>query len=118
MIISKGSKIHLELDDVNEIIFVTQGLYDIGYEINKTERYAVRMKENTQIGGFECSYDKRSHYIYRAFTELNTFFIRKKDWRAFYDSHPGFYRDIRKKFLFKFYLNLKPTIQKHKLKIE
>ena len=27
--------IYNELDDVNEVIFIETGLYDIGYEINK-----------------------------------------------------------------------------------
>lgn len=28
-----------ELDDANEILFVTSGLYDIGYNVNKSVKY-------------------------------------------------------------------------------
>jgi len=32
---NKGTLLFTELDDVNEVIFVEHGFYDIGYEINK-----------------------------------------------------------------------------------
>lgn len=32
---NKATLLFTELDDVNEVIFVENGFYDIGYEINK-----------------------------------------------------------------------------------
>lgn len=32
---AKSKLLFAELDDVNEVIFVEHGFYDIGYEINK-----------------------------------------------------------------------------------
>ena len=35
--------IYVELDEVNEILFIEQGEYDIGYEVNKTEKFKLRL---------------------------------------------------------------------------
>jgi len=32
---NQGKFLFTELDDVNEVIFIEEGFYDIGYEINK-----------------------------------------------------------------------------------
>ncbi len=37
--IHKGEMIARILDDSNEILFVFQGIYNIGYEINRKNRY-------------------------------------------------------------------------------
>jgi len=44
--------IYNELDDVNEVIFVKTGMYDVGYEINKKVSLKLRMPNKTVIGGF------------------------------------------------------------------
>lgn len=48
---------------------------------------------------------------------MNTYFIRKKDWHEIYFLHQEFFKDLRKKFLFTFYLKINPIIQRHKLKM-
>ena len=35
--------INNELDEVNEILFIEKGEYNIGYEVNKTEKFKLRM---------------------------------------------------------------------------
>jgi hypothetical protein len=39
--IKKYEKIFGELDDVNEVLFVCEGKYKIGYTINNRERYVI-----------------------------------------------------------------------------
>jgi hypothetical protein len=60
---------------------VCKGQYDIGFEINKKEMYVLRQPESTVIGGYECSYEKRSNYSYRAHTVIQAYFLRKKYWK-------------------------------------
>jgi CRP-like cAMP-binding protein len=38
----RGQKILQELDEVTEIYFIVSGYYDIGFEINKKEKYVLR----------------------------------------------------------------------------
>jgi hypothetical protein len=51
--------IYVELDEVNEILFIESGEYDIGYEVNKTEKFKLRLKKNTVIGAFNICFNKR-----------------------------------------------------------
>lgn len=38
----KGSIIFEELDEINEVIFVQNGIIDVGFAINKLKKFAVR----------------------------------------------------------------------------
>lgn len=51
--------INNELDEVNEILFIEKGEYNIGYEVNKTEKFKLRMGQNTVIGAFNICFNKR-----------------------------------------------------------
>ena len=42
-IFSPREVIYVELDEVNEILFIESGEYDIGYEVNKTEKFKLRL---------------------------------------------------------------------------
>lgn len=50
--IKKGTIIARELDECNEILFVYDGRYNIGYEINKRVRFRKQFGCSTIIGGF------------------------------------------------------------------
>ena len=41
-----------ELDEVNEVIFFMSGAIDIGFEINRTQNYVLRIDNNILIGGY------------------------------------------------------------------
>ena len=58
-IFSPREVIYVELDEVNEILFIEQGEYDIGYEVNKTEKFKLRLGQNTVIGAFNICFNKR-----------------------------------------------------------
>ena len=48
----RGQILANEMEEALEIIFVEQGEYNVGYEINKKPFYRVRFGQSTQIGGF------------------------------------------------------------------
>ena len=48
-----------ELHEVNEIIFLEHGLVNVGYEVNKIERFKIRLGEASIIGAFEMCFKKR-----------------------------------------------------------
>jgi adenosine/AMP kinase len=41
-----------ELDECNEVLFVIDGRYNVGYEVNKNVRYRKQFGYSTLIGGF------------------------------------------------------------------
>ena len=46
-----------ELDEFNEIIFVTIGTVFIGYEINKVKNYCIKYTDKCVIGAFGCTFN-------------------------------------------------------------
>ena len=53
-----------ELDEVQEIIFFTQGMYQIGYSINKKESYPLKYNGCNVLGAYGITFNKRSNFIY------------------------------------------------------
>ena len=58
-ILYRNKVIYKELDEVNEILFIESGEYDIGYEINKKQHYKIRLGSKTVIGAFNLCFNKR-----------------------------------------------------------
>ena len=76
----KGSILFEELEEVNEVIFVSRGNVDIGYEINKQKKYVVRLSDNIVIGAYNCAYNVRTLFVYKCYTECHGYSIRKENW--------------------------------------
>lgn len=55
----KDEIIFRELDEVNELLFIERGEYDIGYEVNKLDKFKMRMGSKTVIGAFNICFNKR-----------------------------------------------------------
>jgi hypothetical protein len=68
----------------------------------------------TILGGFECSYNRRSSFIYRCSQTIKAYFIRKNNWKSIEDTFPGFYQEMRRTLLFKFYTSVVPLMRMEK----
>lgn len=90
----KGQLIYKELDDVDMVLFLMKGSYRAGFVINQKEKLVIQhpsqeKKEEEHIddvtsnlldkgfivGGFECSFNCRSQYLYRCHQTISGFFI-------------------------------------------
>ena len=107
--------IYYELDEVNEIIFVEEGKYDVGYEINKVKKFKLRLTKNSVIGAFNVLFDRRQNFIYRAYTDCKGYFIRKIGWKKILNMYPEFKPILRKKVLFEFFFQVRKPIDRFKL---
>ena len=87
--ILKKEMILIELEDINEVLFIENGYYDIGFEINKRSKYVIR-RSRSVIGNFEVSFNKRSYFNMRAFSDCEGFFIRKRCWKSLTANYPRF----------------------------
>tara|TARA_B110000285_G_scaffold97667_1_gene111467 strand:+ start:142 stop:297 length:156 start_codon:yes stop_codon:yes gene_type:complete len=47
------------------VLFISEGEVNAGYVINSKAKMVIRIKNANSIGGFECSYDRRSVYVYK-----------------------------------------------------
>ena len=66
-----------EMEECLEVLFVEQGRYHIGYEINKKRFFKLQFGVSTNIGGFNVCYKKRFFFIYRAKTDISCLAIRR-----------------------------------------
>lgn len=57
-----------ELDEVNEVLFFTNGIYKIGFEINHTKTYPLRFKNSNIIGSYGATFHEKSEFIYKTVT--------------------------------------------------
>lgn len=64
---SKQQIIFDELAEVNEVIFFTKGVVDIGFEINRKINYVLRLDRDILIGAYNVVYNKRSKYNYKTY---------------------------------------------------
>lgn len=92
----------MELDEVSEIIFVESGEYDIGYEVNKKEKFVLRLGARTVIGAYHVCFNKRQIFIHRTKTECHGYFIRKSKWKDIMDEFPEFFVILKRKVLFEY----------------
>jgi len=69
--------IYDDMEEVEEIIFVTSGTYTIGYTINSNEYFALKLGSKSIIGDYSVMFNKRSEFLYRAFSNMDCQAIRK-----------------------------------------
>ena len=79
-----------------------KGKYRTGYAVNNQEMLKLQLTKGSTIGAFECSYDRRSKYIYRASTDVEGYFINKRSWKLLELNHPLFFRTVRRRALHHF----------------
>ena len=63
--ILKETIIQDELEEINCVYFLTNGVYEIGYEINAEHYFKISYKNNNVIGAFEINTYKKSEWIYK-----------------------------------------------------
>ena len=79
--------IYDELDEVNEVIFINQGTYEIGFEMNRIQNFVLRYKDSNVIGAYGVTFNKRTLFLYKTVTTCQGFFIRRNAWRNLINEH-------------------------------
>ena len=64
---TKNTVIYRELEEINAVIFITNGTHEIGYEVNGESKF--------------IPFDKKSQFIYKTVTECHGYFIRRNKWK-------------------------------------
>jgi hypothetical protein len=96
------------------VTFIVDGQFDVGYEINKITKFKMRIQGNNQIGGFECSYNRRSQVIYKISSNSDGFFIRKKNWNEISKLYPEYFARMRRNCLFFYVKKIRRNINNQK----
>ena len=93
---AKGTVLFEELEEISEVIFVSKGLVDIGYEINKKKKYVLRYSNKVVIGAYNCCFNTRAAFIYRCKSDCSGYSIRKSEWKNILSEEPEIQHVIEK----------------------
>jgi len=66
-----------ELDECNEILFVDEGYYKVGFRVNNTEYLPLIFSKSTYIGAYNVMFMVRHELLYKSMTPMFCFAIRK-----------------------------------------
>lgn len=113
---SKHSILVDELDEFNEISFISKGQVVIGYEINKQRRYCIQFNDKCVIGAYGITFNKRAAFIYTALTHVEGFFIRKQEWLDILQISPEIAFVIKKNVLMDYLCKIRLKVMVNKRK--
>lgn len=65
-----------ELDDCSEILFVEEGFYKVGFQVNNTEYLRLIFGKSTSIGAYNVMFMVRHELIYKATSSMFCFALR------------------------------------------
>jgi hypothetical protein len=85
---TEESMLFEELDEINEVIFILDGVIDLGFQINKIKRYVLRFDCNFVIGAYNCTFNERSSFIYKCRTQCTGYYLRKHTWKELLNEYP------------------------------
>ena len=101
-----------ELEEVNEIVFLIDVAFQVGFTINNKKYFRMEIK-NKGIGVFYCTFNKKSTYVFRTKQACEVaYFVRKKNWSKIINSEDtaelcGIIKQkIKKKYVSMFETNL------------
>lgn len=96
--INTGTLFINELDECPEILFVMEGKYDVGYQINNAKYYRRQFGHSTVIGGFQMAFNKKYIFVYKARTTMSCYSLRKKSYKKLADTFTTFEDSLKVRF--------------------
>ena len=105
-----NSMIFEELDDINEVIFIQKGIVDIGYQMNKSTKYVVRYENKTLIGGYNCTFNMRIIFCYKARSDCEGSSIRKHKWMHILEEFPELGDLVKRNVEIDYFKNIKNKV--------
>jgi hypothetical protein len=83
--IEKNTTLFAEQDEITEVYFLMNGIYEIGFTANLEKFFPMRYQHYSVIGAYAVTYLKRSAFIYRTFSFAEGYFVRRKYWKIIMD---------------------------------
>jgi hypothetical protein len=83
--VSKNTLLYQELEEIQEIFFQENGIIDIGYEINREQRFVLRLSKGAIVGAYNCCFERRSLFLYKCKSNVQGYILRKEYWNELLD---------------------------------
>jgi len=79
----------------------------------------LRLNKQSIFGAFETLYHKRALFVYKTFTNVSGYIIRKKAWKEIADANSEIFDMFKRKALFDYYFRIRnPLLAHRKLEVE
>jgi len=82
---TKDELLYDELDEFHSVIYIMHSEFHIGYTINKKQYFKIKIL-NQDIGAYGMTFKKRSEFIYKAKSDCEGYFIRRKNWITIFNN--------------------------------
>lgn len=76
-----------ELEEICEVIFVQTGQVQVGFEVNRKTKFVVQFADKAIIGAFNCTFDKKTNFVYKSKSDVSGYMIRKAPWKDLMQDH-------------------------------
>lgn len=114
-----GEMIVQELDTCEEMLFICEGKYDVGYMVNKKAYWRAKFGPSTIIGIFQMCFGKRYNFFYNATTDMMVYNLSKRTFHRMGQDFPKFLRSLKQKSFTWYYRNIyQPLMTKKKKDIK
>lgn len=105
-----GQILYEELDEIEEIIFITEGSVDVGYDLNRNRKFVLRFDKRHVIGIFNCTFDVRAMFVYMSKTKCTGYFLRKRTWKRLLNEYTNISNVLRYKVHEDYTVNIKTKV--------
>ena len=78
--IPADTTIFKELEEISEVIFVLKGNVHVGFEVNRKTKFVVQFTDKAIIGAFNCTFNKKTSFVYKSKTDVSGYMVRKRPW--------------------------------------
>ena len=103
-----------ELEEIQEIYFHDKGILQVGYEISRQQRMVLRMKQGIIVGAYNCAFNKRTMFLYKAKTMIEGHMLRKDKWVEILEEYTEVASILKENVKKQFFLNIKFKINYEK----
>lgn len=110
----KNDLILLDLDEVDEVLFVCSGEYGVGYTLNNQQYLSVKIGQKSVIGDYSVIFHKRSEFLYKALTDMDCYGMRKNRLYQLFDKYKEYSTKIKKKITARYNETVRKNVLDHK----
>jgi hypothetical protein len=75
-----GEVLFRPLESVDELIFLEKGSIDIGFVLNDSPKYIVRLQAGGVVGVFNVTFNVKTRFLYTCYHTATAYGVSKSDW--------------------------------------
>lgn len=81
-----------------------KGTVYIGFDVNRREKFVVSFQDKVVIGAYNCTFNKKTIFVYKAKSDVSGYMLRKFTWLSLMNDFGGISEYFRQNIEFN-YLN-------------